>query len=157
MNPNNLNPSELDAMTRYLHEHIPMTAALAVSVTAFDGASVHLHAPLAANINHRNTAFGGSLSTIGILAGWCLLHFNLDRLGLASRVVIQHSEMAFTSPGDDDFDARAELPAAETWERFCRQLERRGKARIALDSALTIGSRNIAEHRGVYVALLNPA
>ena len=55
------------------------TAHFAVQVTAFDDSSIRLRAPLAANINHRDTVFGGSLSSIGILAGWSIIHFTLTR------------------------------------------------------------------------------
>ena len=58
------------ALARYLHEHMPLTRALGVSVLAAGQQGVNLAAPLAANINHQSTAFGGSLASLAILAGW---------------------------------------------------------------------------------------
>jgi len=43
-------PLELE---RYLHEHIPLSRAMQVSVVSVQPESVVLSAPLAPNINHR--------------------------------------------------------------------------------------------------------
>ncbi|HXH71662.1 MAG TPA: YiiD C-terminal domain-containing protein [Mariprofundaceae bacterium] len=147
--------NDLSAMQTYLHEHIPITAHFGVEVIAFGKGSICLRAPLAANINHRDTAFGGSLSSLGILAGWGLIHFSLQQLGLPSRIVIQSSRMEFLAPGDADFEATAALPDAAGWERFCTMLRKKGRARITLPSEVTIGSTTVASHEGVYVAILN--
>lgn len=146
---------DLNAMQRYLHEHIPITAHLGVEVTAFETGTIHLKAPLAANINHRDTAFGGSLSAIGILAGWAAIHFSLQQAGLPSRVVIQRSNTAFLAPGDADFEATAALPDSATWGHFCATLKKRGRARLTLPCDVTTGRNRIAAHEGVYVAFLN--
>lgn len=147
--------ADLAEMQNYLHEHIPITANLGVEVTAFARGAIHLRAPLAANINHRDTAFGGSLSAIGILAGWALIHFSLQQAGLASRIVIQRSNTAFLAPGDEDFEAVARLPDSATWERFCTALKKWGRARLTLPSEVSTGKNRIAAHEGVYVAFLN--
>ena len=49
-------PFELEA---YLHEHIPLSKAMGVSVVSVEEGIVILRAPLAPNINHRETVFGG--------------------------------------------------------------------------------------------------
>lgn len=54
----------------YLHRQIPLSAAMQVSVVSATLDSVVLSAPLAPNINHKYTAFGGSVSALGILAAW---------------------------------------------------------------------------------------
>lgn len=146
---------DLSAMQHYLHEHIPITAHLGVEVTAFDSGRIRLKAPLAANINHRDTAFGGSLSAIGILAGWAAIHFSLQQTGLPSRIVIQRSNTAFLAPGDEDFEATASLPDTASWERFCAMLKKRGRARLTLPCEVTTSRNRIAAHEGVYVAFLN--
>ncbi|GAV21268.1 putative thioesterase [Mariprofundus micogutta] len=150
-----MDKTQLQTMETYLHEHIPITAHFAVKIIAFEKGTIHLRAPLAANINHRDTAFGGSLSSIGILAGWSVIHFTLTALGLPSRIVIQSSSMDFTAPGDADFDATASLPDEVEWNRFCNMLKRKGRARIRLPSSIHIGDTSIAEHEGVFVAILN--
>jgi thioesterase domain-containing protein len=55
-------------LAHYLHEHIPLSHAMGVEVVEADWHSVTLRAPLAPNINHRETVFGGSASAVGIVA-----------------------------------------------------------------------------------------
>ena len=40
---------------------------------------VTLRAPLAPNINHRETVFGGSASAVAILAAWAILYVRLQQ------------------------------------------------------------------------------
>ncbi len=139
-------------INRYLAEHIPISQALGASVQSFDGESIRVMAPLQPNLNHHNTAFGGSLATLGILAGWALVNFNLRELELDCRVVIQKSEMDFLSPVNADFEAVARQP--EPWGVFIKTLQRRGKARLELPSELLLSNKVVARHNGVYVAVL---
>lgn len=146
----------LKEMNAYVHTHIPITSHMGVQISAFQIAhSISLSAPLAANINHRNTAFGGSLSTLGILAGWALIHFSLQAIKQPSRIVIQSSQMDFLEPGESDMQVHCSLDDPTTWARFCNMLTRRGRARITLPSQIHGKHQLIATHQGVYVAMLN--
>src|SRR4030042_933619 len=100
----------LDEVTQYLHEHIPLTRHLGATVAHWDGKTVRLSAPLAPNLNHRGTAFGGSLSALAIVCGWTLLHLALQERGVFHRIVIQSSKMDFAEPVDGDFTATSALP-----------------------------------------------
>jgi hypothetical protein len=80
-----VSPAELE---RYLHEHIPLSRAMGVAVDSATTDGVRLRAPLAPNINHRETVFGGSASALCILAAWQRLDAMLARKGRA-RIEIQ--------------------------------------------------------------------
>ena len=56
----------------YLHAHIPLSLAMGVKVLSSSREAVRLSAPLAPNINHRATVFGGSASAVALLAAWAL-------------------------------------------------------------------------------------
>ena len=43
-----------------LHDDIPLTREMGLTVAAWDGRQLRLAAPLAPNLNHKCTAFGGS-------------------------------------------------------------------------------------------------
>ena len=106
-----MNAIELE---QYLHEHIPLSRAMQVSVLSVQADGVTLRAPLAPNINHQDTLFGGSASAIAILAGWSLLHTRLAVLGLSGRLVIQRNTMNYELPIAGSFTARSfiQTPAA---------------------------------------------
>jgi thioesterase domain-containing protein len=145
----------LGEITRYLHEHIPLTKALGAAVEAYDHVSVRLVAPLGPNLNHRNTAFGGSLSALAILAGWTLLHLALRERGIGAQIVIQRSEMVFDAPVATDLAVTATLPPPEQWDRFLTTLRRHRRARVRLRCTIgaTPGGAGAGAHEGVYVAL----
>jgi hypothetical protein len=121
----------------YLHEHIPISRALGVTVVRADAGGVELRAPLAANINHRSTVFGGSAISVAILAAWTLVHLwtmDLGRLG-RYRVVIR----CITPPG--------------VLDRFTRSLERHRTARVDLTARLSSGDIEAGSFAGSYVAI----
>ncbi|MCB1756872.1 MAG: YiiD C-terminal domain-containing protein [Gammaproteobacteria bacterium] len=137
----------------YLHEHIPLSGAMAVSVLALDKESVVLKAPLAPNINHRNTVFGGSASALAILAAWSLLHVRLRGEGLDSRLVIQRNTMEYERPMSGAFTASASLVEPQQWQKFIRMLQRKGRARISVSSTLECDGQVAGRLIGEFVAL----
>ncbi|WP_242346045.1 thioesterase domain-containing protein [Anaeromyxobacter terrae] len=143
----------LEETTRYLREHIPLTVHLGAVVERYDGASLRLAAPLAPNLNHRSTAFGGSLSAIAILSGWTLVHLALRERGVEARVVIQRSEVGFDEPVDGDFLATSTLPPAPEWDRFLETLRRHRRARVTVRGAIETSSRRGGTFENVYVAV----
>ena len=145
-----MQPSDLE---RYLHEHIPLSRAMQVSVVQVLEASVTLAAPIEPNINHRGTVFGGSISAVAILAAWSLLHTRLSGEGVACRLVIQRNEVDYLKPVDADFTARSLPPSTEDWLAFTRMLVRKGMARITIRCVLECADATVAEFEGEFVAL----
>lgn len=145
-----MSPNELQ---QYLHRHIPLSKAMDVSVMKVAADSVILSAPLAPNINHRETVFGGSASAVAILAAWSLLHTRLRSEGVTSRIVIQRNTMDYTLPIRGGFTARSRLLDVDAWPTFTRTLARRGKARAKVLSVLEYEGREAASLNGEFVAL----
>jgi thioesterase domain-containing protein len=140
-------------LTDYLHDHIPLSRAMAVSVRKADISNVILEAPLAPNINHRETLFGGSASAIGILAAWTLLFVLLQNEERQCRVVIQRNSMTYENPIGGTFTAVAITPDNGTWARFLKTLDRRGRARIEVTSELWFAGKRAGRLEGSFVAL----
>jgi len=136
----------------YLHDHIPLSRAMEVSVVSIDVNGVLLRAPLAPNINHRETAFGGSMSALAILAAWSMLHARCRSEGIDSRLVIQRNSMEYERPIQGDFTARARTDEDE-WNRFKRVFERKGKARIGVTSIIEYDGQTVGRFAGDFVAL----
>ena len=113
---------------------------------------VVLSAPLAPNINHRDTVFGGSASAVAILAAWSMLHVRLSAAGLGSRLVIQRNTMDYLAPIDGSFTAVAQAPTAQVWQPFTRMLQRKGLGRIAQTATLHHLGRPSGQLVGDFVA-----
>lgn len=145
-----MTPQELQA---YLHAHIPLSAAMQVQVEMVTDDHVLLSAPLAPNINHRETVFGGSASALTILSAWSLLHVRLRRHGVAARLVIQSNRMDYLKPVAGAFSAHSSLASPEQWPGFLRMLERRGRARAVVVADLLDGDEVAGRFEGEFVAL----
>ena len=145
-----MSPRDLE---RYLHEQIPLSAAMQVAVLAATPERVRLAAPLAPNINHRRTVFGGSAAAVATLAAWGLLHLRLAADRFAGRLVIRRSEMDFEQAIAGDFEAEAQAPADERWERFRSAVVRGRPARIEMHATLTFAGAQAGAFNGEFVAL----
>ena len=141
--------SELET---YLHDHIPLSQAMAVRVVSIADDKVILGAPLGPNINHRDTVFGGSASALAILSAWSLLHLRLTAAGQPSRVVIQRNSMDYLAPIAGDFTATATSPPDVEWGSFVRMLTRRGLARITVGAELEYQGKIAGRLSGEFVA-----
>lgn len=143
-------------LQRYLHDHIPLSKAMQVDVCVASVDCITLKAPLAPNINHRETVFGGSASAVAILSAWALLYVRLKQEQLETRVVIQRNTMTYSRPMPGDFTAVCAAPDADVWRRFLHVLRRRGRARITLGAQLECNGENVGELEGDFVALTLP-
>lgn len=145
-----MTPAELQ---QYLHDHIPLSKAMQVAVVSASPEAVVLRAPLAPNINHRETVFGGSASALAILSAWSLLHVRLRDSGIGCRLVIQRNSVEYLLPMDGEFTATSALARPEDWPRFLRMLERRGTARAAVVAELSCKGVTAGRFEGDFVAL----
>ncbi len=142
-----------EALTAYLHQQMPLTQAMGIVVQQVDDDLTRLRAPLGPNLNHQQTAFGGSIAAMGITAGWVYLHGRLQREGIAARLIIQKSQVEYLHPITGDLDACCgPIPQAD-WMSFITRLRQRGRARISRSSQIQCEGRIGAIHHGVYVAI----
>lgn len=140
-------------LQQYLHDHIPISAAMGVEVLQAAREGVVLRTPLEPNINHRDTVFGGSASAVAILAAWSLVHLRLREAGITSRIVIQRNIQDHDLPIPGRFTVRSFIEDPIRWERFLKLLKRRGRARVAVSALLEHEGEPVGRFEGVFVAL----
>lgn len=140
-------------LQKVLHHEIPLSRQMGLTVEQFDGACLALRAPLAPNINHKATAFAGSLTAVMTLTGWGTAWLVLREHGLRGTIVIQESATRYLLPVSYDFIATCRMPQAHAMERFLAGLRRRGKARLSLSAHILDSDGRIAvAFTGNYVA-----
>ncbi|BBI99243.1 hypothetical protein FGKAn22_09360 [Ferrigenium kumadai] len=142
------------ALQDYLHAHIPLSKAMAVEVKTASPQGVCLAAPLAPNINHRDTVFGGSASAVAILSAWALLHVSLLDANIKARLVIQKNSMSYDLPMPGEFSAEAAAPSPEKWQRFLATLLKHKRARISIQSVLNCEGQQAGRFEGDFVAVI---
>ncbi|HEY7341780.1 MAG TPA: thioesterase domain-containing protein [Ktedonobacterales bacterium] len=136
-----------------LHHEIPLSRQMDLTVLQYNGVCLTLGAPLAPNINHKATAFAGSLNAVMTLTGWGTVWLLLAERGLHGTIVIQESATRYLLPVGHDFNATCRVPQADETERFLAGLRRRGKARLALKVDILDGDGRVAvAFTGNYVA-----
>ena len=145
-------PEALADLERRLHAEIPLTRAMGVRALRADGNGLTLGAALAPNLNHKQTAFGGSLNSLATLACWGLIQLLVRDRGQAITVVIQESSVRFLKPVMQDFEAICPLPPKPEIERFLHTLERKGRARLALDATVHADDEIALRFHGQFVA-----
>ena len=105
-------PDLLRALRAKLRRDMPITRALGLRVVGHEGGGLVLSSPLEPNINHKGTAFAGSLNATATLAGWGTIWLALREHGIRSHVVIQDSTVHYFRPVTGDFTARCKAPSA---------------------------------------------
>lgn len=140
------------ALRTYLHDHIPLSRAMAVEVLEASALHVLLEAPLAPNINMHGTMFGGSGATLALLAAWSVVHLKLEAEGLTSKLVIHRTETEYLLPVEGAAQASANLDTVD-WETFRHTYDRRGRARRTVNAQLLYKGQVAARLIGEFVAI----
>ncbi len=123
---------------------IPLADAMAISVGAYNGDSLTLHAPLAPNINDKGCAFGGSLASVMTLTGWGLVKLAADARGIECDIFVQDSLVRYLAPVWEDFHATAHLTHGDTLAGFFEALATRGKGRVRVRSVVPLADGSAA-------------
>jgi thioesterase domain-containing protein len=143
--------TEEQDMTRFLHERLPVCAAMGVEVVALSPLRVTLRGQLGPNINPYGVVFGGSIATFGLVASWTLVHRALGAAKVAAYPVVSRSGCEFLRPVTEAFTAEVEADA-KAMQAFVESA-RQGRARISLRSEITCAGRLAAVHTADFAAV----
>ncbi|WP_319380887.1 thioesterase domain-containing protein [Thiomicrorhabdus sp.] len=130
----------LKALQNRLNQDIPLTKHMGIEIRSYDGETLSLQAPLDRNINHKQTAFGGSLYSISVLTGWSLIYLILQESGLEGHIVIQKTQTRFLLPVSTDLMTECRITDPQDKTRFLKTYRRKGLARLHLE--VSIGADN---------------
>ncbi len=138
-------PAELQTA---FYELIPLSRHMGVQIEQYSGNALTLSAPLSLNINHQESAFGGSLYALAVLAGWGLMQLKLSERMLDCNTVISGAEASYQVPVFDDLVCSAILP--DDAEDFFTRLSDAGKATTKMSSQFMDGDKVAMELLGTY-------
>lgn len=138
-----------------LHKEIPITRQIGIRVVEYDGTRLTLAAPIERNINHKATAFAGSLNSVVTLAGWGLIWIALREAGLDATIVIQDSTSYYRRPVTRDFSATCQKRDDALMAQFVRMLREKGKARLELEAEVRENDVVAMSFQGRYVAMVH--
>lgn len=143
--------NKIKALEDVLHTDIPLTKHIGITVSELTDISLSLYAPLENNINHKCTAFGGSIYSVSVLTGWGLIYSLLQQHNLSGHIVIQESSTKFIKPVTTDITTRCSFESIEQCDKFLKMYNRKGIARIQLESSISCADENAVIFNGTYV------
>lgn len=134
-----------------IDDNIPLVGALGAKVASYDGQRLIIELPLAPNVNHKSTAFGGSLYCAGVLAAWGLLYLKLIEVEEEGVIVIFDGSVHYHKPVLGGFKSSCRSPDVAAWEKFIKIYRRKGKSRLKIDSEIICGDQICASFKGEFV------
>lgn len=141
-------------LTRHFHTKIPASQALGLKVVEISDRHAKLQAPLQPNINHVQTAFGGSLYAAAALSCYALFQaIAASAGGFSDELVIQEGRIQYLAPVARDFEVETRLTTSDQATQFVETLRRHGKARLELHAEIREQGSNVVAARftGMYV------
>jgi len=133
---------------------MPPVAAMGIRLSRYAEGALHLEAPLAANVNDKDNAFGGSLASLMTLAGWGWVSLQLHLAGIEADVYVADSQLRYLKPVYEAL--RADAAPADPAERdtFIATLRQRGRARLGMAAQVRLsGGEVAATFSGRFVAI----
>ncbi len=123
-------------LENYLFEQIPLARQLGARVNALSDKFAVITAPLEPNRNHMQTAFGGSLQCLLILAAYAWL-YNLMKLNAKTcHLILQKCEVEFLKPVSEEIFAKCFAPTDTLLRQFLTTYDKKGMARLELKASI---------------------
>lgn len=130
--------SSMAALLQARLDAMPPVRAMAVQVVSVTPERVCLSAPLAANVNDKGCAFGGSIAGLMTLAGWGLLVMRAQTLALpALEVYVADSQIRYLAPLYQAIEAHAWLTDASRWQATVQRVRERGRASLDVQAQVS--------------------
>lgn len=140
----------------YIYTNIPITKAMGMRIEKLSNNEVQLSLPIDKNINHRGSAFGGSIDSLFLTTGWAFIRFLIDHYTPTPIIVGSRGETSFIKPVLTDFVSQLEMPDEVEIQKFLSTFERFGKARITLKAGIYEDDELYASFEGDYVVVKSP-
>ena len=134
---------------------MPPVAALQPRVDNWEDGHLRLLAPLAANINDKGCAFGGSMGSLMTLACWGLVRLELEQKGFDADIFVADSRVRYLKPVFEDLQIEAHFDDAGERVAMMDALRRQGRASIRLKAQTLLTDGGVAAtFVGRYVAIV---
>ncbi|WP_449446684.1 YiiD C-terminal domain-containing protein [Thermomonas brevis] len=133
---------------------MPPVAALQPEILEWRHGLLRLRAPLAANVNDKACAFGGSLVSLMTIAAWGLVSLELETAGLHAEVFVADSRVRYLKPVFEDIVVEAAFDDPGEHAALADTLRRQGRAGIRLQARTLLADGGVAAtFVGRYVAI----
>lgn len=113
---------DIPAFQAFLYTQIPLVKSTQLQLQDISETELIATAPIAPNINDKQTVFGGSSSALMTICGWSLIKTNLEKLRVHNDVVIYQSKNHWLKAQKDDLIIKASIKPTIDWEDMTNKL-----------------------------------
>lgn len=149
--------NSIESLEETYHSKIPISKHMGIKVKDYNGTRLTIVAPLSNNINHQNSAFGGSLFSLAALAGWGLLQLKMAEENLDCNTVIAGGDVEYMAPIFADFSCECSIPEKAVYDVFLEKLHKKSRASLQLEPNIFCDGKKSMKFSGHYVLSLSPA
>lgn len=138
------------ALQKIWHETIPVSKAMNIQISHYDGEKLITHCDAGFNKNLHNTMFAGSIYTLATLSGWGWVYLKLQKLQLKGDIVLAKADIEYHAPIKGLGYAKVSVDSVEG---DFNRLNQGRNARINLTTHLYSGDNIAATFIGSYAVL----
>lgn len=140
-------------LSAFFENHLPITQFMKMDVESYDGETLILHAPLAPNINDKQTAFGGSLYNAAVMACWGMAYLKTLEANIECNQVVTKGCIEYKAPVTGDIRAICTAPSQKVIDQFIDHFKHKGRSRITLNAVIECSGKTAVEFEGTYAIL----
>lgn len=138
------------ALQNVWHDTIPLSKAMNIHISHYDGKQLITHCDGDFNKNLHNTMFAGSIYTLATLSGWGWVYLQLQQLQLKGDIVLAKADIEYHAPIKGIGYAKVSVDSVEG---DFNRLNQGRNARINLTAHLYSGDNIAATFTGSYAVL----
>lgn len=125
-----------EELQNFIYSNIPIVEKNCFTVKGIQDLTAQIKGHHNDHSNHRNTVFGGSISTVLILAAWSHLRLMMEEAGVSAGTVVGKQSVTFYKPVTGDFFGTALPIPKDKAKDFFSHFKKRGKAKLTIKAQL---------------------
>jgi thioesterase domain-containing protein len=139
-----------------LKQKIKLYEHLGLEIQELGPLGLRFRVSLQDNLNHKGTAFGGSLYAAAVTAAYALVFHGLRERAIATEnIVIQKGDIQYYKPVEQDFDVVCKFADQAAADDFYARLLRDGRVKDALTVEVQVAGDKKAVFTGVFVVRMS--
>lgn len=147
-----MNKNELQ---KYIIENIPIVKKMGFTIENIEGNQIIVSGEYKKHINHTNSVFGGSISSVMTLAGWGRIRVLIEDIDKDAIILIKSNSTDFIKPVIEDYIVITEPIQQKDIEKLKKIYYKFEKGRIIVKAILKHRNSDeiLAKFTGEFVAI----
>ena len=123
-------------LQNYIEKNIPIVKQMGFIIENIEDNKIIVSGEYKKHINHTNSVFGGSISSVMTLAGWGRVRILIEDIDDTAVILIKSNNTNFIKPVVEDYIVITEPLLEKDVEKLKKVYRKFGKGRILVNSVL---------------------